>query len=194
MTFHQDHQVGLYVPREALHQTAEVPALSCQVHMTEGEPTDETACAICQETTVRHHTPCNHWVHPACLDPWLRQSDKCPVCRAPLPMVCTATFLHNRSGPAAPQPEVFIPGYLRRSSVVLRAGGEQAATIHAPWMGDDEGEDELPPLFQEMFADEEDEEEGDSAGEEPWVDSQNHLVINASDNAQVTIRIGSSRE
>ena len=44
-------------------------------------------CAICQEEvsegeTIRQfHRPCYHTFHQTCIDPWLRQHVRCPVCR-----------------------------------------------------------------------------------------------------------------
>lgn len=41
-------------------------------------------CAICQEKKagVKTMFPCSHVFHTACALPWVRQNNKCPICRA----------------------------------------------------------------------------------------------------------------
>ncbi len=201
LTVDEGHEIGIYVPTAELYQTAERPALSHRVQMVEdAHPPEDASCSVCQESDVNHHTPCGHWVHPGCLEPWLWQSDKCPVCRAPLPMLCSAHWIHNRPATNTTQeteeravPPVSVPSYLRRSSIVLRIDGEQTH-IHTRDVASDDNSDDGPNVFGFPFGptseeeDEEEEEEGD-----PWVDSQNDIVIHASENATINLNIGSRR-
>ncbi|XP_028788401.1 E3 ubiquitin-protein ligase SDIR1-like [Neltuma alba] len=55
---------------------------------TEGNakgPEDELTCTICLEQVKRgelvRSLPCLHQFHTNCIDPWLRQQAKCPVCK-----------------------------------------------------------------------------------------------------------------
>jgi len=49
-------------------------------------------CCICHEQYNRHsaivRTPCGHYMHRHCLEPWLRVSRHCPVCRANVESAC----------------------------------------------------------------------------------------------------------
>lgn len=188
LTMDEDTEVGIYIPRGQLRQAEGQPCITMRVQMREHpEPAEDTVCSICHENDVRHDTPCGHYVHPTCLEPWLAQSDKCPVCRDSLTVVCTAQWTHN--GPHLDDPPT-IPEYLRRSSVVIRIDG-QAAQIHAadPSFDPDDTTDTDDSSNTTGTASAwDDEEDFDQDG---WVDSKNHLTINASDNANVTIQIGS---
>jgi len=45
----------------------------------------QTQCPVCLEEFARGDAvrvlPCSHIGHPACMDPWLRRSHKCPLCK-----------------------------------------------------------------------------------------------------------------
>jgi hypothetical protein len=48
----------------------------------------DNTCAIClcgYKTSQRaSELPCKHMFHRACLNPWLKEADSCPVCRQPI--------------------------------------------------------------------------------------------------------------
>jgi hypothetical protein len=48
----------------------------------------DNTCAIClcgYKTSHRaSELPCKHMFHKACLNPWLKEADTCPVCRQPI--------------------------------------------------------------------------------------------------------------
>ena len=49
---------------------------------------EEARCPVCfclEEGDEILILPCKHWAHPACLDPWLGQTNTCPTCRNELP-------------------------------------------------------------------------------------------------------------
>ena len=96
-----DETTGLYVAQSDLL----VGGLSVEAMLEEmGEtPGGGTTCAVCQEAPVTHRTHCGHYIHARCLQPWLARSDKCPVCRAPLPLTCRATWTHNAPPAASAQ-------------------------------------------------------------------------------------------
>jgi hypothetical protein len=54
--------------------------------VTEAGPLSKECCAVCQDefavgTDVKL-LPCFHNFHPDCIDPWVRENDSCPTCRA----------------------------------------------------------------------------------------------------------------
>ena len=55
------------------------------------EQNEGTACPICLEELAvgepAMRVPCGHLYHEACLNPWLRTGNQCPVCRYELPSV-----------------------------------------------------------------------------------------------------------
>ena len=72
---------GVTRPSEAIRDT--IP-----VYTAEGEVAE---CSVCPETIKvgdRFRVPCgvtiNHCFHKDCIDPWLRQNNTCPNCRAKL--------------------------------------------------------------------------------------------------------------
>jgi hypothetical protein len=208
VTMDEDESVGIYIERSELCPVGQTPALSMKVHMREHDTTpDDVSCSVCHETDVVHNTPCGHWVHPWCLEPWLSQSDKCPVCRAPLTILCTATWKHNGSS-SEPAPAITLPQYLRRSSVVIRLDDHTAQVQmddpdYQPDTTDDDDDsddndsadddDSAEPSLSRMFqricneANEDDDDETD----EPCVDSKNSFTVRASGRARVTINISS---
>uniref|UniRef100_A0A7N1A176 RING-type domain-containing protein n=1 Tax=Kalanchoe fedtschenkoi TaxID=63787 RepID=A0A7N1A176_KALFE len=66
------------------HMQLQLQALPVNVH--EGRTSEEEAvCAVCLGEYERGERlrllPCRHVFHCACIDPWLRESGVCPVCR-----------------------------------------------------------------------------------------------------------------
>jgi len=49
-------------------------------------------CCICHEEYNEHKaivkTPCGHYMHRQCLEPWLRASRTCPICRVDVEGAC----------------------------------------------------------------------------------------------------------
>jgi len=69
--------VRVFVPRDILDKLPEVSFMELK--------TDETTCSICMEdfeadTKIRKISCC-HLFHTKCLDTWLSENYKCPVCR-----------------------------------------------------------------------------------------------------------------
>lgn len=192
LTMDEDAEVGIYIPRRELCRPEGQPAVSMKVEMRyHTDPPEDATCSICQEDGVEHNTPCGHWVHPACLEPWLARSDKCPVCRHPLTIICTAHWIHNatddpESSPTPPR----VPEYLRRSSVVIRMDGHTAQIQGQDPSYDPDEDDSTDSLSNSGQGEDEYDEYDDDL---PWADSQNHMTINATGHAQVTIQIGSRK-
>jgi hypothetical protein len=134
----------------------------------------QTICCVCQERDVATAMPCGHGVHLACLQPWLRQADTCPVCRAPLPLECTMTWSHN-----GPLPErVFqVPPYLVED---LDDDGMDDV--------DDEDDDGPPPELLRRHLLQPDGPAGPEPEDGEW--GANHgVVVYASNTARVTVNM-----
>jgi hypothetical protein len=76
----EGHNLGLHdephpnpAPTESVHKLPVVPA-----------PKSDS-CSICLESytqgTQMKRLPCQHYYHPACIDQWLAQDHRCPICR-----------------------------------------------------------------------------------------------------------------
>ena len=69
----------------------------------------ESPCAICQEDirvseVIRKlNTPCNHAFHKTCIDRWLSQHIRCPVCRRDMRELTHSTEQSSTGPTAAPQ-------------------------------------------------------------------------------------------
>lgn len=70
-------------PQEAIHNLTEL-----EINADNKSDPKLENCAICQEEfeigEIAKCLPCEHYFHPNCVIPWLKQCNSCPVCRAPL--------------------------------------------------------------------------------------------------------------
>jgi hypothetical protein len=191
----------LYVPRTSLG----AGNLTVEAQLVDtGDTPEGTTCAVCQEAPVTHRTACGHYIHDRCLEPWLRHSDKCPVCRAQLPLTCHASWTHNES---AVGELAQLPPYLCRSQFMFRVSGvNEDSTGDETETESDSSEDEssqaanglraameaaLADVGAESVTDSEGEDNAEDEEETCWNDSHNHITIHAHGRANVTLRIGS---
>jgi hypothetical protein len=167
-----------------------VTAHTTRMALTAGVAGSSEECCVCQtsDDAPIPRMPCGHSVHDECIRPWLAQGDTCPVCRAPLPIECTVTWVHN--GPVVANP-ARLPAYLTGVS----SDDDD---------DDDSDEDEIPDdvrqparsraahLIRQALGDVGGGSSGDLASghemEAEW--GSNHgVVIYASDSAQITINM-----
>lgn len=64
------------------------PALSLECRYRSADGWAEQTCSVCltelaDGDMVRVLMVCTHCFHTACIEPWLRERDTCPLCRAP---------------------------------------------------------------------------------------------------------------
>lgn len=159
---------------------------------------------------MTHRTACGHYIHDRCLEPWLRRSDRCPVCRAQLPLTCHASWTHNQ---AAEGQLAQVPQYLcNRSSYMINIYDSTGDETETESDSDDAGDaavDRIRAAMREAMADvganqASEESAAQSAGEsadesteaaeeeeEVYWNAQNRITIHAHGRARVTLRIGS---
>ena len=103
-----------------------------------GAPLPQPACAICTEDLEEGcrvtSMPCGHLFHAACLTPWLRQHDTCPMCRFRLPADDPVT---DRVRPASSAPARPTGEGRRSRSHDPRPHGE--GDVSVPGEGEEEG-------------------------------------------------------
>lgn len=75
---------------------------NCPWHSDHGE------CSICLEKITKNtllKTECNHSFHSDCFQNWLKESNTCPMCRAPQfapePHYIISVFISRSDGPVA---------------------------------------------------------------------------------------------
>lgn len=180
-----DDQASVEVPGSL------ITAHTTRVSLTAGVPGSNEECCVCQtsDDAPIPRMPCGHSVHDECIRPWLAQGDTCPVCRAPLPIECTVTWVHN--GPIVSNP-VRLPAYL--------------TGVSSDDDDDDSDEDEIPDeggmerparfraanLIRRALSDVGGGMSGDVAAEnemETEWGSNHGVVIYASDSAHITIHM-----
>lgn len=191
---------GLYVPRGQLA----AGNLTVEAQLIEtGETPEGTTCAVCQEAPVTHRTGCGHYIHDRCLEPWLRRSNKCPVCRAALPLTCHARWTHGKpvEGEVAELPAYLSQAPGRRLFLHIGRDDSSDETESDDSDGSDIGGAISAALARALAGDGAQEtsesgaapaeDEGDEEEESMWTDSHNHITIHAQGRARVSISIGS---
>jgi hypothetical protein len=80
----QQHTVAADI--ELAAPSAQAKTLQCMYRSADGWA--EQTCPVCLSELadgdmVRVLMVCKHCFHTACIEPWLREHDTCPLCRAP---------------------------------------------------------------------------------------------------------------
>jgi hypothetical protein len=80
---------------------------------------DDGLCSICLENVQEGHRtlPCGHEFHGECLREWLALQDTCPVCRATLPLLKTASTMRPLEEPSSNRDNIMKFFFLK--SVIL---------------------------------------------------------------------------
>jgi hypothetical protein len=106
-----------------------------------GAPLPQPACAICTEDLEEGCRvtcmPCGHLFHAACLTPWLRQHNTCPMCRFRLPADDPVTDRVRPASSAPARPTGEGRRSLRLRSHDPRPHGE--GDVSVPGEGEEEG-------------------------------------------------------